>query len=130
MSEVSLDVHYDSCDDYKLEKGEARELRNSFYGGISSQELPSGPLTRKVHHIQDTDPTAIKIISQIKPLMSKASGEIRLEAQWGGENGVEVSGSASASASDYNGNTAEVEVNVNDDGSGSVNVSAKHEEDS
>lgn len=129
MSEVSLDTsNYDAYENYEFENSERKEPESQLHVGIFSQENLPRQFSRNVHQLKHTDPKITALA--LKPLMAKAGGEIKVEVSWGGEDGVEVSGSASASASDDSGNTAEVSVEVNDDGSGSASVSVKHEEDS
>lgn len=69
-----------------------------------------------------------KTTQTVLPMGFRVEGKLTVE--WGGSDGVSVSGSASGNVSDDNGNQAEAEVTVNSDGSGSASVSVSHDEDS
>ena len=64
----------------------------------------------------------------VLPMGFGVEGKVTVE--WGGSDGVSVSGSASGNISDDSGNKAEAEISVNSDGSGSASISVSHDEDS
>lgn len=85
----------------------------------------STALTSHVTELEQRTQRAAKVA----PMDANVGVKAEITCEWGGKDGVTVSGSISGSVSDDKGNSVEAKAEIDSDGSGRVSAAAEHEKD-